>query len=164
MESSSDCEKNMDGSYGGKHKKITFEWKYLALKQVEKPLKRVGKTGAKIHLKSCLKQSIRAPIYRLGKTSRWGKTAAWTAVGRPARSTANGQKSDRWSLGRPARSTVAETESRALCRSTDPVDRGFPESRALWTVDRPSSQTWRARLCTSVDRQSQKQGLWVLKT
>ena len=47
MDSSSDCEKNKDGSCGGKHKKITFEkllinspfeWKYLALKQVKKNL------------------------------------------------------------------------------------------------------------------------------
>ena len=45
MDSSSDCEKNKDGSYGEKLKKITFdkllinsplEWKYLDLKQVEK--------------------------------------------------------------------------------------------------------------------------------
>ena len=46
----------------------------------------------------------------------------------------------------------AELSAGRPTRSTDPVDRGFSESRALWTVDRPSSQTWRARLCTSVDR------------
>ena len=40
------------------------------------------------------------------------------------------------SVDRPGR-PLPGTESRALCRSTGPVDRGFPESRALWTVDRP---------------------------
>ena len=88
------------------------------LNKWRKPLNRVEKTGAKTHFKSCLKQSIRAPFYRLGKTSRWGKTSAWTAVGRPARSTANGQKSDRWSLDRPARSTGAWNRE----QSTLPVD------------------------------------------
>ena len=86
------------------------------------------------------------------KTSRWSCFSALAAGGRPARSTANGQKIDRWSLGRPR----PGTESRPLCRLTDPVDRGFPESRSSLavdrSVDRPSSQSWRARLCTSVDR------------
>ena len=38
----------------------------------------------------------------------------------------------------------------------------FPESRALWTVDhpveRPTSPSWRARLCTSVDRTGRPTG------
>ena len=41
MESSSVCEKKKDGNYGRKHKKSLlknspFDWKYLALKLVEK--------------------------------------------------------------------------------------------------------------------------------
>ena len=43
------------------------------------------------------------------------------------------------SASRPTRSTGAFQRAEALWRSTDPVD---------W----PSSQNWRARLCTSVDR------------
>ena len=49
------------------------------------------------------------------------------------------------------------TESRALCRSTDPVDRGHFQraelsGRSTVPVDRPPAKCWRARLCTSVDR------------
>ena len=59
--------------------------------------------------------------------------------------------------GRPARST--ETGYRE--QSSLPVDQHgrpgpFPDSRALGQsidpVDRPTSSSWRARLCTSVDR------------
>ena len=32
------------------------------------------------------------------------------------------------------------TESRALCRSTDPVDRGLSREQKLSAIDRPSSQ------------------------
>ena len=49
-----------------------------------------------------------------------------------------------------------DTESRLSVRSTARSTGAFPESksslRSTGSVDRPSSQNWRARLCTSVDR------------
>ena len=45
-----------------------------------------------------------------------------------------------------------DTESKLSVRSAARSTGAFPESRALWTVDQPSSQNWGARLCTSVDR------------
>ena len=72
------------------------------------------------------------------------------------RSTANGQKSDRWSHGRPPGSTEQLEESRTLCRSTRAVGRDFQRAELSGAVDpygRPSSSAQRrARLCTSVDR------------
>ena len=119
----------------------------------ENSFKEVGKTGTKTHLKSCSKQSIRAPFYKLGKTSRWDKTVVQTAVGRPARSTVAWKQRAELFAGRPTRSTRAFQRAELSGWSTDPVDR-------------PSSQSWRAHLCTSVDRllarstgRSQKQGL-----
>ena len=53
------------------------------------------------------------------KTSRWGCLSALAAGGRPARSTANGQKIDRWSIGRPSRSTAAWNRE----QTSLPVDR-----------------------------------------
>ena len=118
-----------------------------------KTLKWVCKTSPKILLKSCIKQSKKDPIYRpLKKLAVTVQSAALATVGRPPGRPANGQKTDRWASGRPR----PGTESRSLCRSTGPVDRGFPESRSslrsTGSVDRPSSQNWCARLCTSVDR------------
>ena len=53
------------------------------------------------------------------KTSRWAEMSALAAGDRPARSTANGQKIERWSLGRPARSTAAWNRE----QTSLPVDR-----------------------------------------
>ena len=59
-------------------------------------------------------------------------------------------------VDRPGR-PILVTESRALCRLIDPVDRGHFQraelsGRSTDPVDRPTSSSWRARLCTSVDR------------
>ena len=106
MGCSSVCEKNKDGSGGGKLKKITFkillinspfDWKYLLSNKWRKPLERVGKTGSKPTKKSYRKQPPKAPIYRPPKTSRYGARLSCRST---ARSTANGRKSDRWGCGR----------------------------------------------------------------
>ena len=68
-----------------------------------------------------------------------------------------------WSLsellteaGRPGRST--ETESKPLCRSTDPVDEGKTESNELLPVDRAGrSMCTHALWCMSVDRPVDRQ-------
>ena len=97
------------------------------------------------------------------ETSCWADFSALAAGGRPARSTANGQKFDRWNLGRPARSTVPNQRANALWpidRSVDrpsltvdrSVDRPHPRVGYLQSVDRPK---WLASvhvLSTSVDR------------
>ena len=56
-----------------------------------------------------------------------------------ARSTANGQESDSWSLRSTARSTEKNREHCSQFRSTG-------------SADRPSARSRRARPCTSVDR------------
>ena len=84
-----------------------------------KPLNRLGKTGSNPLKNLVVKQPQNPHIYRLEKTSRWGIFSALAADGRPARSTANGQNSDRWSLGRPARSTAAWNREQSFL----PVDR-----------------------------------------
>jgi len=61
-----------------------------------------------------------------------------------------------WAIGRPGGRPSQDTESNLSVRSTARSAGAFPESRALWTVDRVGRpailQSWRARLCTSVDR------------
>ena len=65
----------------------------------------------------------------------------------------NGHISDRCASGRPARSTETGYREQSSLLVDRPGRPGpLPESRALWTVDRPTSSSWRARLCTSVDR------------
>ena len=80
-----------------------------------------------------------------------------TTVGRPAWSTANGQKSDRWASGRPARSTEAWNREQTVSAGRSARSTGaFQRAEALWrstgSVDRPSSQTGVHVLCTSVNR------------
>ena len=106
-------------------------------------------------LKNLRENRPKTPLYiGLEKTSRWGHFSALAADGRPARSTANGQISDRWSLDRPANRPCPGYREQALC----PVDRPGPFQRAelsgrsTGSVDRPSSQTGVHVLCTSVDR------------
>jgi len=71
------------------------------------------------------------------------------------------------------RSTVARIQRALLSvRSTGRSTRAFPESRALWTVDRPPARSRRARRSTvdrlqnsvdrSVDLWSLKQKIWDL--
>ena len=110
------------------------------------------------------------PFIGQRKLALWSSQQLWTAVGRPptVKNLTVGPAVDRpgrlrpgtesrhsLSVDRPGRPWPG-TENRDLCRSTDPVDWSFPESRrslrSTGTVDRPSSQNWRACLCTSVDR------------
>ena len=119
----------------------------------KKPLKRVGKTGSKSLPKSCLKHSPNGPIYRARKTSRWspGGLSVNRPVDRPTIIFQTVEPSVDRSVDR-ARIQSASLSVRSTTRSTE----AFPESRALWTVDRlgrPALQPdWRARLCTLVDR------------
>ena len=94
-----------------------------------------------------------SPFYRLHKIShcRPDQQSALLAVDRPIDWPMVKFLTVEPAIDRPGRPWPG-TEIRALCRLTDPVDRGFPESRSSLAVDRPSSQSWRARLCTSVDR------------
>ena len=90
----------------------------------------VGKTSSKTTKKSYRKQPPNAPIYRAPKTSRYGPDRAdGRPPGRPptVRFLTVGAAVDRPGRPRPG------YREQSLC----PVDRGFPESRALWTVDRP---------------------------
>ena len=104
----------------------------------------VGKTISKPTKKSWRKQPPNVPIYRARKTSRWGSDRA---VGRPAGRSPTvifltvGAAVDR----------ASGTESRALFRSTGPVDRGFPESRSSLAVDRVGRLALQcSKACTSV--------------
>ena len=99
----------------------------------EKPLERVGKTGSKSLQKSLSKQPQMPHFIESGKLA----VGVCQNCRSTARSTANGQKSDRWGwVDRPGRPNLWNREQ-TLCRSTGPVDRGFLESKALRTVDRP---------------------------
>ena len=95
--------------------------------------------------------------------------AAWQATGRPVRSTANGQKYDRWAtaVDRPGRPKQNREQS-SLLRSTGPVD---PENqradillRSTGPVDRPSDSK-RAQTCARpVDRPGRPFESWTWKT
>ena len=79
------------------------------------------------------------------------KLAVGSQIGLSVDRPVDGQNSDRCASGRPAGDRGPRTESRALCQSTGPADRGFLESRsslAVNRVDRPALQPELA--CTSV--------------
>ena len=100
-----------------------------------------------------------APLNRPSKTSRWGQISSpddYRSTGPVDR-----QRSDFLPLEPRSTGPVdrgLDTESSLSVRSTARSTGAFPESRALWTVDRPGRPAlqpdWRARLCTSVDRLS----------
>ena len=99
----------------------------------EKPLKRVRKTGSKILLKSCRKQPPNGPIYRAPKTSRYGPDRA---VGRPpGRPPMVENPTVRAAVDRPV-DRASGTESRLSAGRSARSIGAFPESKALWTVDR----------------------------
>ena len=86
---------------------------------------------------------ISPPLYRLEKLAVWGNFSALTAVGRPARSTANGQISDRWDSGRPARSTVAWNREQSSLPVDQPGRPGLSREQISLAVDlvgRPALQ------------------------
>ena len=109
-------------------------------------------------------------LYPHFKSAHWQLKRSRCPSGRPAGRPANGQIFDRWALRSTAWSTVPSpesngsppgrpdwfTESRHSVRSTDPIDwpgrpGPFPESRTLWTVDRPGRPAISPKLaCTLV--------------
>ena len=106
----------------------------------ENSFKRMGKNWLKALLKSCYKTMTKPPNLQARKNQPLGYVRP---AGRPSRSTANGQESDRWSLRSTARSTQKNREHCSQFRSTPSVDR--PSAR--------SSRARRARRSTEpVDR------------
>ena len=92
-------------------------------------------------LKTCTKTMKRWGIYSPNtKLAVRAELAALTGNGRPARSTANGRKYDRWAtaVNRPGR--PKQTESRTLCSGRPPGRPKQTESRAL-RPGRPSGST-----------------------
>ena len=118
-----------------------------------KPLKRVGKTGAKPLEKSYRKQPPNSQFIEIEKLAVGSQIGL--SVDRPVDRPTVRFLTVVPAVYRPVDRSL-DTESRLSVRSTGPVDWGFPESRALWRstdpVDRPSSQAGVHVLCTSVDR------------
>ena len=94
-----------------------------------------------------------APVERVGRPAESSALCIQSRSTGPVDRRHNGQKSDHCASGRPG----LDTES----SSSLPIDRPgrpgpFPESRALWTVDRPVDRSTSLGcvhvLCTSVDR------------
>ena len=114
----------------------------------EKPLNSSGKTGENPLENLVKKQCSNPQIYRARKTSRWGLSEL--SVDRPADRPTVIFQTVVPSVDRSA-DRGQDTESRSLCPDDRPADRGFPESRALWTDDRVGRPALLPELaCTSV--------------
>ena len=86
------------------------------------------------------------------------KTAKESGIYSPKRNQPVGSwKGQNCPSGRSPGRPELDTESRLSVRLTDPVDRGHFQraelsGRSTDPVDRPTSSSWRACLCTSIDR------------
>ena len=153
MDSSSDCEKirkemmeeNSRKSLYTLMIKLSFWLEIFALNFVEKNLWKGLEKLAQKHSPNLVENNAQTPKFI-------GLEKLAVGVSHNCRSTV--QSTGQRSYSRPLshRSTGRSTEARRQRASLSVRSTGaFPESRALWTVDRPSCQNWRARLCTSVD-------------
>ena len=122
-----------------KHLK-TIKIDLLALKTLLKTLLKHSRSQEKFAPKNLAKNPKRWGLYRpIRKLAVRAELAALTGNGRPARSTANGRKYDRWAtaVDRPGRPKQTESTVSA------PVDPSGRPSQCLQTC---------TDLCTSVDR------------
>ena len=133
----------------------------------------IGSLKPKTLLKTCFKHFRNQKFFSLKilakNPKRWGlyrpntklavraELAALTGNGRPARSTANGQKYDHWAtaVDRPGR--PKQTESRSLipgrpARSTETTREQSCSLSVDRLVDQPTGLQTCTCLCTSVDR------------
>ena len=126
-----------------------FYWKYLLSNMWRKPFERIRKTGSKSTKNLGEKQCPNPQIYRARKTSRWGLSGLSVArpVDRPTVIFQTVVPSVDRSVDRGK-----DTESKLFVRSAARPAGAFPESRALWTVDRVGRPALLPELAVHVGR------------